>query len=136
MSSAERVRNLRDLADRLVRLPATEERDSMLRKVRARAVDLDTGVTTRPGLSGAARKRGAAVAIPVAEPEVARAGTNGWHPRTARWNLPAVGDRVAMLRSSDVLPAGERLTLEAAPAPEAPALGPRGHGAWERGLRG
>jgi hypothetical protein len=108
MESAERVRRLRDLADRLDRLPATEERDRMLRKVRARAVDLDTGVT-RLALTGAARKRAVPVAIAVAEPEVARASSKGWQPRTARPNLAGVGGRVAMLRSSDVLAADERL---------------------------
>jgi hypothetical protein len=136
MSSADRVTQLRDLADRLARLPATEERDRMLRKVRARAVDLDTGVTTRLGLTGAARKRAVPVVIPVAVLEVARASLKGWHPRTARSNLAAVGDRVATLRSSDVLAADERLTLEDSPAPEGPAPGRRGHRAWERGLRG
>jgi hypothetical protein len=131
MSTAERVRQLRDLADRLDRLPATEERDRMLGKVRARAVDLDTGTTTRLGLTGAARTRFVAVAIPVAGPS-----SKGWHPRTARSNVAAAADRVTSLRSSDVLAAGERLSLEESPAPEAPALGPRRHGAWQRGLRG
>jgi len=42
MSSADRLSQLRELIGRLELLPATEERDSVLRKVRARAVDVDT----------------------------------------------------------------------------------------------
>jgi len=45
--AAERVRRLKDLVDRLERLPASEDRDRVLREVRSRAVDIDTGVTPR-----------------------------------------------------------------------------------------
>jgi hypothetical protein len=49
--AAERVRRLKDLVDRLERLPASEDRDRVLREVRSRAVDIDTGVTPRAMLS-------------------------------------------------------------------------------------
>ena len=45
--AAERVRRLKDLVDRLERLPASEDRYRVLREVRSRAVDIDTGVTPR-----------------------------------------------------------------------------------------
>ena len=43
----ERVKRLKDLVDRLERLPASPDRDRVLAEVRSRAVDLDTGVTPR-----------------------------------------------------------------------------------------
>jgi hypothetical protein len=42
-SGEQRVKRLRDLIGRLERLPPSAERDRMLREVRARAVDVDTG---------------------------------------------------------------------------------------------
>jgi hypothetical protein len=135
MSSADRVRQLRELVGRLELLPVTEERDSVLRKVRARAVDVDTGVTTRPV---AARTRPVAVGDPRAMPsDVASVA-----PSRARRSRPAgrgparLGDAVEMRRSSDVLAADLRLCLEDLEVPDAAAFGPRARGAWTRGLRG
>ena len=45
--AAERVERLKGLVDALERLPESEDRDRLLREVRSRAVDLDTGVTPR-----------------------------------------------------------------------------------------
>jgi hypothetical protein len=45
--AAERIKRLKDLVDRLERLPESEDRDRVLREVRSRAVDVDTGVTPR-----------------------------------------------------------------------------------------
>ena len=42
--SEERRRRLKDMVARLERLPASPQRDQMLREVRSRAVDLDCGV--------------------------------------------------------------------------------------------
>src|SRR4051794_29683686 len=45
--AAQRVKRLNDLLHLLERLPATPDRDRVVREVRSRAVDLDTGVTPR-----------------------------------------------------------------------------------------
>jgi hypothetical protein len=135
MSSADRLSQLRELVGRLELLPATEERDSVLRKARARAVDVDTGVTTRPGV---ARPHAVAARDPRATPPaVARIVPFGaWRSRAPGRGRSPVGDAVAIQRSSDVLAADRRLCLEDVEAPDAGALGPRASGAWTRGLRG
>lgn len=43
----QRVKRLRDLVDRLERLPPSPDRDRVLSEVRSRAVDVDTGITPR-----------------------------------------------------------------------------------------
>jgi hypothetical protein len=133
MSSVDRVRQLRELVGRLELLPVTEERDSVLRQVRARAVDLDTGVTTRPVT---ARTRAAAVADPRATPSDAAsaAPSRARRSRPARRSLSRLGEAVEVCRSSDVLAADLRLCLEELDVPDATASGARG--AWTRGLRG
>jgi hypothetical protein len=130
MSSADRLRQLRELEGRLELLPATEERDSMLRKVRARAVDVDTGVPSTPfAVSHTPRRRPDTVDARLAKP-ACDAPSTGWRSRPSR---SRAGDVAATLRSNDVLAPGEVLSLEDLPAPDAPA---RTRGAWERGLRG
>ena len=47
MTSAQRLKRLREMIAQLERLPATPERDRMLREVRARLVDVDTGEPPR-----------------------------------------------------------------------------------------
>ena len=47
MSSENRLRRLRELIAKLEALPASAETERMLREVRARLVDVDTGVTPR-----------------------------------------------------------------------------------------
>jgi hypothetical protein len=47
MASGLRVKRLKDMVDRIERLPASEARDRLLSEVRSRAVDVDTGVTPR-----------------------------------------------------------------------------------------
>ena len=44
----DRLMRLKDLVERLERLPASPERDRVLGEVRARAVDVDTGEQTSP----------------------------------------------------------------------------------------
>src|SRR4051794_33957320 len=44
MNDRDRLEHLRVLLDRLERMPAAADRDWMLREVRARAVDVDSGV--------------------------------------------------------------------------------------------
>jgi hypothetical protein len=118
---------------RLELLPETEERDSVLRQVRARAVDIDTGVTTRPV---AARTRAAAVADPLAPPSDATrvAPARAQRSRPVRRSPSRLGEAVEVCRSSDVLAADLRLCLEELEALDATASGARG--AWTRGLRG
>lgn len=45
--AANRIKRLRDLVDRLERLPASPDRDRLLMEARSRAVDVDTGETPR-----------------------------------------------------------------------------------------
>ena len=47
MSTEHRLRRLRELLARIEQLPASSERERMLGEVRARVVDVDTGVTPR-----------------------------------------------------------------------------------------
>jgi hypothetical protein len=86
-----------------------------------------------------ARPRAAAAVDPHATTSnVARVGPwSGWRsPRPGR-GRSQVGNAVEVRRSSDVLAADQRLCLEDHGAPGPAALsGPRGRGAWTRGLRG
>ena len=45
--AANRIKRLKDLVDRLERLPASPDRDRLLMEARSRAVDVDTGETPR-----------------------------------------------------------------------------------------
>ena len=47
MTNRSRLRRLRELLDQIERLPASYESERMLREIRARIVDVDTGVTPR-----------------------------------------------------------------------------------------
>jgi hypothetical protein len=51
VSREHRLQRLRHLLDRIEKLPASAERERMLREVRARVVDVDTGVTPRAMLT-------------------------------------------------------------------------------------
>ena len=44
MTTDSRVKRLKDLMDQIERLPASPDRDHLLRQFRSRAVDIDTGV--------------------------------------------------------------------------------------------
>jgi hypothetical protein len=46
VSSDHRVRRLRELLAQIEKLPVTSERERMLREIRARVVDVDTGMAT------------------------------------------------------------------------------------------
>jgi hypothetical protein len=48
MKDRERLEQLRGLLDRLERMPASADRDWMIAEVRARAVDVETGVPPAP----------------------------------------------------------------------------------------
>ena len=47
MATDPRLQRLKDLVVRVEQMPPSEERDRILREIRARAVDLDTGVKPR-----------------------------------------------------------------------------------------
>ena len=125
MRRDERVRHLRDLADRLALLPATEARDKVLRQVRARAVDVDTGSTTSPVPFGLVNTRDAADAAPVPPPArvVPAKDRPARRPRAPTPVLP----------SNDILIADGSLSLEDRTVPSPGSGAP---GAWVRGLRG
>jgi hypothetical protein len=139
-SSEQRLKRLRDLLDQLERLPPSAEQQRMLREVRARVVDVDTGESPRamlpidpdsmvePG-AGAPAPR-APKRIPLPPPDQRR------RPRTVTVPKPPApvraASREALPRASAEVaregpPLGEFLSLDDAPT----ATGP-----WRRGLRG
>jgi hypothetical protein len=141
MSGDNRLQRLRDLIGRLEQLPESDERDRVIREVRARAVDLDTGVTPRAMLridpAGIRPDRRAAHTAPLPEPaKLARATPQKDCPPPAlRWSRsPMRGVPAPVTHSIDLLAAGERLCLEDSPVAEAPEE--TAHRPWARGLRG
>jgi hypothetical protein len=128
--AVERIKRLKDLVDRLERLPASEDRDRVLREVRSRAVDIDTGVTPRamlpvrepipPRVPAANRDPAASTTRPAASP-----------PRAVEITVPAVAGGASHDRHEWVSMGG-LLSLEDAPeSPDVPAIPP-----WRLGLRG
>ena len=129
MTSEHRLARLRNLLQQLERLPASAERDRMLREVRDRVVDVDTGVEPRAMLpvdsdsmfagdhaSPAIRARKTDVRVPA---DSSRRADPGPIPLIGDDGLPRVG-------------AGEPLSLDdVTPAQGADAARP-----WTRGLRG
>jgi len=119
----ERVKRLRDLVDRLERLPASPDRDRVLSEVRSRAVDVDTGITPRAMLP-------AREPAPPARPPV---------PRREKPPKPPYRP-VAVPRPSNELEelifGDDRLSLEEPSLPEVRAHGGRVTPPWALGLRG
>ena len=116
MSRDQRLAQLRDLVARLEQLPASEERERILREVRSRLVDVDTGMTPR-------------AMRPVEEPpEVERRRPDSHRaappPPRPRPPAPVPAD---LTRAVDLLETAERLSLDDEDQPD---------GAWRRGLRG
>lgn len=154
--SDDRLKRLRELLDQFQRLPASPERDRMLREVRARIVDVDTGVppsallplrpdsaeapgprsrTSRaPGMvapraAGARPDGRRATAVP--EPAKPVHLQRGNAAATARAEIAADGSHTG---AGDRLPieAGELLSLDDSPfSPVEPTAAP-----WRYGLRG
>jgi hypothetical protein len=81
--AANRIKRLKDLVDRLERLPASPDRDRVLMEARSRAVDLDTGETPR------ALPIREAVPAPVAHRPPARPRPEGATRRVPRAPAPA-----------------------------------------------
>ncbi len=128
-SSEQRVKRLRELIEQLEQLPPSAERERMLREVRARAVDVDTGEqpsAMRPAaldsveraLGYEARRR-----RPIPAPEPAARPVH--EPPGER--VPV--DDFTVTTTDDWVP-DDVLSLD-----DSPSL-PMGAGPWRRGLRG
>jgi hypothetical protein len=125
--AAERIKRLKDLVDRLERLPASEDRDRVLRQVRSRAVDIDTGETP-------------SAMLPVREPIAPRVMTapapKRDRPARTTWPAAPPPPRAVEVAASEPreewVSLDERLSLEDAPAPEGVQAVPP----WTLGLRG
>ena len=126
---AERVKRLKELVDRLERLPASEDRDRVLSEVRSRAVDLDTGETPRAMLP---------IREPIPPPRViAEPAPKPYRPRRlapppARPAAPALP--AAAASRDEWLSLGALLSLDDSPEPDVQA--PGAVPPWTLGLRG
>jgi hypothetical protein len=134
---AKRVERLKDLVERLERLPASPDRDRVLSEVRSRAVDLDTGVTPRAMLPVREPARPPVLPKP---PKRDRASsiTRTKPPRPAPV-VELVPSPVALGRSKGLeqtVCLDERLSLEDSPLPHVRAQRDRAVRPWTLGLRG
>ena len=136
-----RVDRLKDMVDRIERLPVSEVRDRLLTEVRSRAVDLDTGVTPRamlplrepapPPMLRRPPKRSSTAIIsravpqsptPVVEPaRRSPAARGGKEPQQSIW----LGDRLSL-----------EDPLQLSPLPYIRVRGNRTVPPWTFGLRG
>ena len=139
--SADRLEELRHLVRRLEALPASDERDHVLRAARGRAVDVDTGVAPRaicPVEPAEAALRGArATERPVRRGVPLAVSPEGWQtplfrPRASAFRAPPRTHS----RSIDLLMAEGRLCLEDPPISAALTPGGSARDGWRRGLRG
>src|SRR5580765_3409399 len=109
--ATERVKRLKDLVERLEKLPESAERDRVLSEVRSRAVDLDTGVSPR-------------AMLPVREPSPPRAAAPKRPrasdvPRTPPPLPPAIDlAHSAEAVTAEWFSADHRLSLEDAAQPQ------------------
>jgi hypothetical protein len=144
VTSAQRLKRLRELLAKLERLPESPERERMLREVRARVVDVDTGETPRAMLAadGAAEpaseppRRVAGAPAPRAVPAAQRGRVpvepppGRVEPAAGRPLPPGVADLAPQF------PVDELLSLDESAA-VLPGRDGRGEPApWTRGLRG
>jgi len=131
MSDRDRLEQLHGLVARLERMPASEERDAILRKARSRAVDVETGVMPEPAPKPRRKvvvRAPAAVQRPAAPARVVRP------PRAAPAPVslaPLVIARPPQGGALDLLEDGRLLCLD--DAPDAPSGDAR---PWSAGLRG
>ena len=131
MRSELRLKRLRELLDQIERLPPSAERERMLREIRGRMVDVDTGVVPRGMLPV-----DAAAAAAAAEPAPRRVrrppARERARPRAVPRPEPAMPDQVGTLGTSELLSLGESVP----PAPRLDAPPGRVARPWTRGLRG
>ena len=120
MSGKERLEQLKELVGRLEQLPSSAERDRVLGEVRARAVDLDTGVAPRAMLE-----------VTVVEPYEQVPARAPRQPVPPREPAPVIVTPAIAGPARD-----DRLCLEDSPLPLAWPAGAPSLFAWKRGLRG
>jgi hypothetical protein len=120
MSGKRRLEQLKELVGRLEQLPSSAERDRVLAEVRARAVDVDTGVTPRAMLE-------VTVVAPYERPPARETKP----PPPARDPEPVIVAQAIAQPAAD-----DRLCLEDTPLPLAWPAGEPSLFAWKRGLRG
>jgi hypothetical protein len=157
VSSGNRVKRLRELVDQLERLPESPERDRMLREVRARVVDVDTGAVPRPVLpvdpdsmppsdqgspapqapratpAGEDRRRRAtAQSAPARRAQMPpREAEPRPRPILAADGAPRGADDLLALAADELLWLDDSGSFSASETPDGPTTGP-----WTRGLRG
>jgi hypothetical protein len=137
MSSEHRLRRLKELLARIEQLPASSERERMLAEVRARVVDVDTGVTPRamlpvdtvptlPATDLDRRPRERRKSVPVTPPEAVSPSA----ARTTTAGLSAAEDRewLSLVATNEVLSLDNSAPLSSA--------GEHDRRPWTRGLRG
>jgi hypothetical protein len=134
VNSEQRLQRLRELVAQLERLPASADRERMLREVRGRLVDLDTGVAPRAMLPIEAEAIHAVDPVPRAvraprprPPLPARAAPR---PRPVPPPDPPKPVDPTSLGVSDVLSLDDPAPPPSEERPE------RRAGPWTRGLRG
>ena len=142
MKDRDRLAQLQGLVSKLERMPASAERDWMLNEVRARAVDVETGV--KPSALRALPQNDVEAApvapepVPAPAPAPARARQARLTPRVPRpapvvtqWSIPAPAP-VDPANAVNLLEEGFVLSLDdSPPATDETTLRP-----WSYGLRG
>jgi hypothetical protein len=131
--SERRLKRLRELLDQLERLPPSAERERMLREVRGRLVDVETGVPPRAMMPVDAESVPAGDPAPrPARPRTPVRGDDARRPRALPRPEPVQPDFVASLGPGELLSLGDPVLP--APGPESQP-GPTAR-PWTRGLRG
>jgi hypothetical protein len=130
VNSERRLNRLRELLDQLERLPPSAERERMLREVRGRLVDVDTGVPPRAMMPVDAAA--AESAEPVPRPARRPPPRERARPRAVPRPEPATPDQVGTLGTGELLSLAESVP----PAPRPDARPGRVARPWSRGLRG
>jgi hypothetical protein len=132
VSSEQRLQRLRELIAQLERLPASADRERMLREVRGRLVDLDTGVAPRAMLPIEAEAMHAADPAPrtvrAPRPRPPLPADDARRPRAVPPPKPV---ETISLGVSDLLSLDDP-----APSPPREERPERRAGPWTRGLRG
>ena len=134
MSSDDRLQRLRELLARIEQLPVTAESERMLREVRARVVDVDTGMAPRALLPVDP------VPMPAAEPKPP-AAPPARAPKRVAAAPPAPAVRLSVADDREwlsLVAKNEILNLDDAAQIAPPGEGRTGNDRrpWTRGLRG
>jgi hypothetical protein len=138
MNTRDRLEHLRTMLDRLERMPASADRDWMLSELRARAVDVETGV--KPAKMRALPRDDANAEVAVAESERVRPAATPARrePMRVARSRPATARAVSISPSppahenaDDPLQPGVLLSLDEPPDDAAATARP-----WASGLRG